>query len=170
MDALQQHFLEAIAPILERQVKAIFRNTDFEEATQAALALGWHEYMQAVNNGQKPEDFATVFSQRVCKHLLSGRRVDGSVPVRDASRLNCNDLGEITDDDRPADAAVFRIDFKDWRERLPEKKGKIVDDLALGESTTNAAEKYRVSRARISQIRREAEQDWMDYEKDGLIR
>jgi hypothetical protein len=42
--------------------------------------------------------------------------------------------------------------------------GKIASWLAMGETTKKAAKRFRVSPGRISQLRRELQQDWDDFQ------
>ena len=54
----------------------------------------------------------------------------------------------------PADIARTRIDFSDWLASLKRRDRKIAQFLANGESTRAAAEKFKVSDGRVSQLRR----------------
>jgi hypothetical protein len=60
----------------------------------------------------------------------------------------------------PADAAAFRLDFQAWLRRLPPQKRAVVTLLAQGETNSATAKHFQVSDGRISQIRRELENDW----------
>jgi hypothetical protein len=51
--------------------------------------------------------------------------------------------------------AIARIDFTTWLQLLPRRLRKIAKFLAGGESTAAAANKFHLSRGRISQIRKE---------------
>ena len=53
----------------------------------------------------------------------------------------------------PAEIAACRIDFASWLKMLPRRSRKIALMLASGETTSEAAMKFGVSAARISQIR-----------------
>jgi hypothetical protein len=55
---------------------------------------------------------------------------------------------------------MARIDFGDWLAGLPRRQRRIAELLATSESTSEAAETFRVSRGRVSQIRRELEDSW----------
>jgi DNA-binding NarL/FixJ family response regulator len=64
----------------------------------------------------------------------------------------------------PSEIAAARIDFGDWMGRLPHRQRRLAELLATGESTSEAAEKFRVSPGRVSQIRRELEDSWDDFQ------
>ena len=68
----------------------------------------------------------------------------------------------------PAEAAATRIDFADWLRTLPQKKCKIINVLATGESTTNTARKFKVSPGRISQVRSELRCDWFAFQGEPV--
>ncbi len=60
----------------------------------------------------------------------------------------------------PAEVAAMRLDFAAWLKSLPGRLRRIAEFLAMGETTTAAAGKFRVSAGRISQIRKELHQAW----------
>jgi hypothetical protein len=64
----------------------------------------------------------------------------------------------------PAETAAARIDLTDWFDSLPRHKRRVVQTLATGEATKTAARKFRVSAGRISQLRREFENSWQEYQ------
>jgi hypothetical protein len=64
----------------------------------------------------------------------------------------------------PSETAAARIDIGDWFATLPRKKRRIAEVLASGECTKKAARKFRVSAGRISQLRREFQESWAEYQ------
>ena len=64
----------------------------------------------------------------------------------------------------PADTAASRLDFADWLRLLPRRSRRIAETLAKGETTKTTAKRFRVSPGRISQLRRELQQDWDDFQ------
>ena len=66
----------------------------------------------------------------------------------------------------PAELAASRIDFSDWLASLKRRDRKIAQFLANGESTRAAAEKFKVSDGRISQLRRELAENWRRFVGD----
>jgi DNA-directed RNA polymerase specialized sigma24 family protein len=61
------------------------------------------------------------------------------------------------------DQAAFRIDFPAWLTRLAPRQRRMVKFLAAGNSTSDAARRFRLSLPRISQLRRELHRDWMQF-------
>jgi hypothetical protein len=58
------------------------------------------------------------------------------------------------------DQVVFRCDFRDWLLTLGERNRRLVDDLMAGEGTGDVARKFSLSPGRVSQLRRQFEDDW----------
>jgi hypothetical protein len=67
----------------------------------------------------------------------------------------------------PADTAAARIDITDWFDALPSQKRTIAETLATGETTKNAAKRFHVTSGRISQMRRELQQDWREFQGEA---
>jgi hypothetical protein len=70
---------------------------------------------------------------------------------------------EVLVEDRhagPADTALSRLDSADWLRLLPRRLRRIAETLATGETTKKAAKRFRVSPGRISQLRRELNENW----------
>jgi hypothetical protein len=63
----------------------------------------------------------------------------------------------------PDETVCFKLDFLAWLASLTERDRGIVEDLMIGERTLDVANKHKVSPARISQKRREYQQDWRNF-------
>jgi hypothetical protein len=63
----------------------------------------------------------------------------------------------------PDEQAAFRIDYPLWLAQLGERKRAIAEDMASEQTTTELANKYKVSLGRISQYRRELHTDWQHF-------
>ncbi len=64
----------------------------------------------------------------------------------------------------PAALACFIIDYKAWLRQLKPRHRRIAKLLATGESTRRAAETFRVSDGRISQVRAELKDSWARFQ------
>jgi hypothetical protein len=64
----------------------------------------------------------------------------------------------------PADVAASRLDFSAWLRLLPKRRRQIALALASCETTSAAAKMFRVSPARISQIRELLRRSWEAYQ------
>ena len=79
---------------------------------------------------------------------------------------------EILIEDRrsgPAETAAARLDIGQWFASLPRKKRRIAESLARGECTKTAARKFRVSSGRISQLRREFQDSWEEFQGEPAL-
>jgi len=56
--------------------------------------------------------------------------------------------------------AAFRIDFEEWLASLPPDKSELVNALSGGETPSEVAAARKLSRGRVSQIRKELAQSW----------
>jgi hypothetical protein len=77
------------------------------------------------------------------------------------------DLSEaLADNTRSAvpEQAAFRVDFPRWRASLRERDRAVLDALASGERGEAAARRFRISPARVSQLRRAFERGWAAFE------
>jgi hypothetical protein len=77
------------------------------------------------------------------------------------------DLLSATRRTTPADLAALRIDFAQWLDGLTQRRRQIALCLAVGERTSAVAARYRVTPARISQIRRELADGWHRFQGEG---
>jgi hypothetical protein len=77
------------------------------------------------------------------------------------------DLLSATRRTTPADLAALRIDFAQWLDGLTHRRRQIALCLAGGERTSAVAARYRVTPARISQIRRELADGWYRFQGEG---
>lgn len=58
---------------------------------------------------------------------------------------------------------MFRIDFADWLKTLTPRERRLIKDMVNGERTKDLADKFDLSAARISQMRREFREGWERY-------
>jgi hypothetical protein len=82
------------------------------------------------------------------------------------------DWKEVVIEDRrsgPADIATMRVDFGEWLRKLPRQLRSIAKVLATGETTGATARRFNVSSARISQLRRELQDAWMEFQGELAV-
>jgi hypothetical protein len=63
----------------------------------------------------------------------------------------------------PPDAAAFRIDFSRWLAGQTDRDRRLIEDMVLGETTSRLAQRFGVSPGRVSQKRREYQEDWAQF-------
>jgi hypothetical protein len=154
------------------------------------LALAWRHFAALARRGKRPEEFVTTLALRCSQAVKAGRRLVGCETGQDvlspvAQVRHGLRVARLPDRDREhdrhplpdelADAlidntksevpeqAAFRVDFPRWRASLRRRDRRILDALAGGERTADAARRFKISPGRISQLRREFEWGWWAF-------
>ncbi len=177
-----------LLPAIRDQARFACRGEDPErrqEFVAEVIANCWVAFVRLVERGLITVVYPTPLAQYAIKQVRDGRRVGAKLNVRDVSspyaqqakgftvaRLDRYDSEndewrEILIEDRhagPAQTAAARIDLGQWFASLPRKKRRIAETLATGEPTKKAARKFGVSAGRISQLRREFEDSWAEFQ------
>ena len=182
-EELQYRFMEMM-PTIYDQVRFAFRHELPErrnEMTAEAIANCWVSFVKLVERDLQDVIYATPLAQFAIRQVVSGRKVGGTLNKNDITSEYAQRMKQITVErltrynkrksmwlellveDRkagPAETATARIDFGDWLRTLGGRRRRIAETLAKGETTSAAAAKFRVSLGRISQLRRELNDDW----------
>lgn len=156
-------------PAVRKRAKRIFANrADQEELIADAISLAWEFSLTA------PDD-ATVASLAyyACQKVKvrrqfqeSTRSIDGPNPRRmDKAPRETVDVELIPNGrkDNPADVGAMRVDFPEWLETLTDREQALLLNFLSGETTETVAKNFRLSPARISQIRRELIEHWTAF-------
>ena len=119
-----------------------------------------------------------------CRQARDGRKVGGHLNCLDVSSSYCQRLKgivvdrldqfdqeenawqEVLIEDKHADASQIvqtKMDMSDWLASLSRRDRRIAEFLALGNRTSEAAHKFKVSEGRVSQLRRELAKSWSDF-------
>jgi hypothetical protein len=195
-EELHDRFTDLL-PTIHDQLRFAFRNEPPErrqEMIAEAIANCWVSFVKLVERDLQDVIYATPLAQFAIRHVLSGRRVGGTMNKNDITSEYAQRMKQITVErltrynkrksmwlemlveDRkvgPADTAAARIDFGDWLRTLGARRRRIAETLAKGETTSIAAAKFRVSQGRISQLRRELRDDWERFHgeaEEGAVR
>ena len=159
------------------------------DAVQEVLACSLVAYVKLYERGRAHLAFPSVLVRYAVAQFHCGRRVGTPSNSRDlfsplASHRrgvyvneldqhgNAVDWRDVIVENRnstPADIAAFRIDFAAWLSRLSRRKRGIARMLAAGETTTVTARRFRISAGRVSQIRRELEESWREYQGESAV-
>jgi len=175
-----------ILPRIELHGQVVFRTVRCphrkEELIAEMTALTWLWFIRLVQQGKDPTRFASALAGYAATAVRAGRRLCGIERAKDvlssraqhrqgfnvlslpqASTLACTPLDEALHDNRRSsvpDQVCFRIDFPSWLGTRTERDRRVIQDLMLGERALDVADKYGLSPARISQLRREFLLDW----------
>ena len=175
-----------LLPSIERQAHKAFANLKYDthdEAVQEVVCNACVAYARLAERGKTHVASATSLAKYAVAQVRSGRKVGTRMNVRDIGSDYCQlhkgvhveplidrdcESGvwqEILVEDKnvtPAELAASRIDYALFLSTLPLRQRRIAETLAAGETTTRAAKRFRLSAARISQIRRELKSAWED--------
>jgi hypothetical protein len=189
--AWQDAFMEMV-PAIETHAKISFRHLDTEareEAIQEVVCNACCAYARLAELKKTDLAYPSALARFGVAQTKDGRKVGGKLNCRDVLSEYCQQKKkllverldqfdsedeaweEILVEDRhagPADTAITRIDFATWLQLLPRRLRKIATFLGNGETTSTAAKKFRLSKGRISQIRKELFLAWHSFQGDEL--
>jgi hypothetical protein len=188
--AVHAKFLEML-PSIRRQAIFAFRKASYdarEEMIAEVVAKAYRAFCRLVQRGKEDVAFATPLAQFAIRRVRSCRFLGGRQRHRDVmlahdqaagrtvvERLDHFDREEsqwreiVVEDHRagPAEIAACRIDFASWLRLLPVRRRKVALTLARGESTSEAAKKFGVTPARVSQLRLWLKQSWEQFQGEA---
>ena len=151
-----------------------------QEMLADVIANAYAAFVRLVERGLERLAYPTVLARFAIRHVRVGRRFGCRQNVLDVmSRYAQRQKGfsvqplrqetahghwqELVVEDRratPADVATLKVDFSDWLSRLDRFKRRVALRLAAGETSTDAARRFKLTRGRISQLRQELRADW----------
>jgi hypothetical protein len=184
---LQAAFL-SIVPRIELHGRVCFRTKNFQDQQEAVaemVALCWKWFLRLALQGKDATHFPSVLATFAARAVYNGRRLAGTYKSKDVlspaaqrrhgfavgrlpdfSTLNGNPLFDALHDNTRspvADQVAFRLDFPAWLATLGARDRGIAQDMAQGHRTGELAEKYGLSPARVSQLRRQFHHDWQAF-------
>jgi hypothetical protein len=190
----QQSFLQVLPAVLThakiqfRRLGAQRR----EEAIQETIATACVNYQLAAAQGKLNVVRPGSLADFAVKHVRAGRRVGGHQDAaRDVMSPVCQrrhrvEVVSIDHHRLPAslrngtdgwrqlvladrkvpvpDLAAFRVDFGQWFQNRIRRDRSIISWLIAGESPSVVADRFGISRGRVSQLRRRYEQEWRTFQ------
>jgi hypothetical protein len=152
------------------------------ELTAEAIGLAWLWHVRLCVQGKDATQFPTALARFALQAALSGRRLVGQDSSRDALSpmahrrhgICIQSLSTLNDSasDLFADAltecprcrvpelAHVRVEFPRWLLRMSSRNRRFVLRAAEGNSTSDLAQMFQISKARISQMRCELASSW----------
>ena len=186
-----QPLLLAMLPAIRRTLRIAFRHLrreEREEAIQEATANVCVALARLVQQGRSERAYATVLARFAAAQVSSGRQVGTPLNAKEVLSLYAQykqgfhvaPLEPYCAEDRAWREAVvadsrtpipdqvwFRIDFPAWLKKLSRRKRRIALALAAGSCTSEVASQFRLSRGRVSQLRRELLESWSAFHGEG---
>ncbi len=174
----------SMLPEIRKQANFAFRRIRVEardELIQEVIAQAYNLFVRLCQRRKSALVYATPLAQFAIRKVRAGRRLgsrsnrrdimSGSAVLANGLRIErldgfnqrIGDWREALVEDRtagPAQIAETRVDFADWLKTLPTRDRQLAEKLALGETTSSVAQMFRVSAARISQLRGELCANW----------
>ena len=186
-------FLDMLPRICSQARRAFrqLRPEHKDELVQEVVVNAYCAFMRLVHRGKAHIAFATPLANYAIRQVIAGRRVANKPSLRDVmspqahsaygfavERLDVYDeqQGEwrqvLVEDRRatPAEIAAARIDVAAWLRSLSPRNRRIAKNLAMGETTTDVARKFNLSRPRVSQLREELKASWEKFHEGGKQR
>jgi hypothetical protein len=178
----------SIVPRIELHGRVCFRTKNYQDQQEAVaemVALCWKWFLRLAEQGKDATRFPSVLATFAARAVYNGRRLAGTYKSKDVlspaaqrrhgfavgrlpdfSTLNGNPLFDALQDNTRSpvpDQVSFRLDFPAWLATLSARNRSIAQDMARGHRTGELAEKYGLSPARVSQLRREFYLDWQIF-------
>ncbi len=172
----QNQFLDML-PQIRRQAWIAFRDLRAEareELIEEVIANAYCAFAQLVQRGKQSVAYPTPLAQFAIRQVRAGRRVGSQLNKHDllspyARRIHGLTIERLDQPDQqlvawhqllvedhqagPAETAAVRIDVAAWLGTLSRQQCRIAKRLALGDSTSEVARRFGLSRGRISQLR-----------------
>jgi hypothetical protein len=185
----QEQFVEML-PEVQRLLKVAFRNIPPEGRDDACGEGLFHSiwsYFQLYEQGRAevatPSSLVWYAMLQVRRGRVAGCRLNGRevmsryaqighgfkvVPLQNHDPDDDTWVNDIVECRNASvlDQIAIRMDFRSWLESLGRRTRRIAMDLARGFTTSEVASKYRLSAGRISQIRRELENAWRQFQSE----
>jgi len=178
-------------PTIQRYASVAFRHLSEEaqeEAITETVANALVAYVRLCELGKAALAYPTVLARYAIRQIYAGRRVGMRQNIKDVysavaqkrngfsiERLHRFDseAGEwieatIDDDQTPVpDQAAFRCDFPAWLDTNGSRNRRIAEALALGHSGLEVSQRFKISQARVCQLRRELQESWQAFHGDA---
>ncbi len=191
IESFHQQFLTML-PQIRRQAGIAFRGQRpeaKEEFVAEVIANAYRSWVRLVQQGKADRAYATPLAQFAIRQVRAGRRVGCSLNSKDLlspwarrshgltiEQLDQSEnrpcaLHQLLVEDRqagPAEIAAARIDVAAWLTTLSKRHRRVAKALATGSSTSEVAELFGLSPARISQLRRWFRQHWELFQSEML--
>lgn len=188
-----RQFLTEVLPSVEAIAQCRFRRlppVEREEARAEAVAGALVNFVRLIQRGKNPVPFAGRLAKIAVSRVLSGRLsgtpdrsedilarltrqrrkiVVGSIDSHARAVRRSDGWHELAVEDRrsgPAEVAALRLDFEAWLSRLTTRRRQIAESLAAGNLTHEVARQFRLSAGRVSQMRRDLEMNWREFQGD----
>jgi len=178
-DQDHEQFLKLVPTIIRFARFALrnLRSQEREEALSEVLAHAFCAFRRLVELGKRDVVYASPLARFAVARIRVGRRVGTKLKSRDVLAIanHCrrallsNWVDMLADDSLTPvpDQVAFRLDFRAWLRMLKQRDRKLVKYMAMGNSPREAAERFAISTARVSQLRGELQASWTAFQGEA---
>jgi hypothetical protein len=182
----------SLVPTIQRHISFAFRRVPAafrQDVMEEALVMAFVAYRRLIDQGRHDRIFATPLARFAVGHVRDGRRVGLPPSRRDVScpfvasrhgfrveRIDRFDPAcqrwtqlSIASSTLPIpDQVAFRLDFPQWLSTQTRRNQRLIQALAYGDTTSEAARRFHISAARVSQLRLQFYQSWRAFQGQTL--
>jgi len=173
---------ESLLPALQRCVGYAFRRVRRclrEDLIAEAIGRAYLAFLRLIQRGLTALIYPAALAKYAVRQVWDGRRVGSRRAASDVlsehaqqyksfrvERLNTRKSEpwheQLLVDRRatPAELVACKLDFSAWLQQLTSFKRQVALRLAIGDTTSEVASQFCVTRGRISQLRRELRDSW----------
>ena len=175
-DQDHEQFLKLVPTIIRFARFALrnLRSQEREEELCEVLAYAFCAFRRLVELDRRDVVYASALARFAVARIRAGRRVGTKLKSRDVFAVSnqcrrallSNWVDMLADDSLTPvpDQVAFRLDFRAWLRRLKQRDRKLVKYMAMGNSAGEAAERFTISTARVSQLRGELHASWTAFQ------
>jgi len=186
----ENDLFERFIPVIKRHARVAFRNLRPQERVEAVaevVANAFAAFRRLAERGKLDVAYPSPLARFAVAQVRSGRRVGRKLDSHDVfsfvvqrqqgftvASLETGDPGvwrEALVDNTVtpvADAAAFRLDFLAWLGSLRQRDRELIKFLSLGNTPRETARQFRLSQARISQLRSELRKGWQEFQGEEV--
>jgi hypothetical protein len=173
-----------LLPTVQQNALIVFRHlprSDREEACAEATASAFQSYVRLKAQGKNPAAFRSMLATFAARAVASGRHVGGRSTTRDVLAAPAQrrhgfrvrslawpgeHWSDILCDNSQTpvpDQVAFRIDFPQWLSTLSARDRRMAEELSLGHAAHEIAQRFHLSRGRVTQLRRRWQREWLAF-------
>ncbi|HEX5102404.1 MAG TPA: LuxR C-terminal-related transcriptional regulator [Pirellulaceae bacterium] len=165
----KRDYQKATLPVVRARARVVFQgHADVRDKVNDAISVGW-ELSLTAPPGTPPKSIAYYACLQVKigrQFRQSERSIDGPNPRRRKKpQREVADVGKVLarPGNNPAAIATVLMDYTAWLPSLTDREQELLEAFLRGDSTKELARRYRISPARVSQIRRELVEYWQAF-------
>jgi hypothetical protein len=173
-------FLELL-PAIQRYANFFLRDlprAQREEGLNESVAYALCAFRRLAKLGKGDLAYASPLARFGVARFRAGRRIGSKLSSTDAFAANVqcqrvfatSQVFDLLADDSltpVADQVAFRLDLAAWLRMLSGRDRRLAMYLAMGNTAGEAAGLFKISRARVSQVRKKLQRSWYAFQGEA---